>query len=59
VGTVDVELAARKPGFKLVKRSPSEPLRITDDPRQPELADGVRYIRPYQPVNFELIFESE
>jgi beta-lactamase regulating signal transducer with metallopeptidase domain len=61
VGTHDIELVGsnRRYGYKLVRRIPSEPLRITDDPDQPELEDGVRYIRPNQPIGFMLVFAKE
>jgi hypothetical protein len=58
VGTHDVELVGNNPrfGYKLVKRTPAEPLRITDDPRKPDVENGIRYIRPNQPVEFQLLF---
>lgn len=58
IGTHDVELFGYNDrlGYELAKRTPSEPLRITDDPNQPELEDGIRYIRPNQPLTLELIF---
>lgn len=61
VGTHDVELFGenRRFGYKLISRTPSEPLRITDDPNQPELEDGIRYIHPDKPVHFELVFARD
>lgn len=58
VGTHDVELFGinERFGYKLVARAPSEPLRITDDPNRRELEDGIRYIRPNQTVEFQLVF---
>ena len=60
VGTYDVELIGnnRRFNYKLKERIPSEPLRITDNPAQPELVDGIRYIRPNQPVEFRLLFTA-
>lgn len=61
VGTHDVELFGenRRFGYKLISRTPSEPLRITDDPNQPELKDGIRYIHPDKPIHFELVFARD
>ncbi|MEN6365636.1 MAG: M56 family metallopeptidase [Thermoguttaceae bacterium] len=61
VGTYDVEFFGwnTRFGYKLVKRTPSEPLRITDDQNQPELKDGIRYIRPNQPAEFQLVFTKD
>lgn len=61
VGTHDVELFGenRRFGYKLISRTPSEPLRITDDPNQPELEDGIRYIHPDKPVHFELVLARD
>ncbi|NUQ63348.1 MAG: pentapeptide repeat-containing protein [Pirellulales bacterium] len=61
IGTHDVELfgSNRRFGYKLLSRTPSEPLRITDDPNHLELKDGIRYIRPNQPIEFKLIFAKE
>src|SRR6185503_9759030 len=58
VGTQDIELVGNNQrfGYKLVKRMPAEPLRITDDPRKPDVENGIRYIRPNQPVAFQLVF---
>jgi hypothetical protein len=58
VGTHDIELIGNNGrfGFKLARRTPSEPLRITDNPNQAELLNGIRYIRPNQPVEFQLVF---
>jgi beta-lactamase regulating signal transducer with metallopeptidase domain len=60
VGTYDVELFGnnKRDGYELVSRTPSEPLRITDDPNQPELEDGYRYIRPNQPLELQLVFKK-
>ncbi|QDT88439.1 carboxypeptidase regulatory-like domain-containing protein [Gimesia algae] len=61
VGTHDVELFGQNQrfGHKLISRTPSEPLRITDDPNQPELEDGIRYIHPDKPVHFELVYARD
>ncbi|MCI0335751.1 MAG: carboxypeptidase regulatory-like domain-containing protein [Planctomycetes bacterium] len=61
VGTHDIDLVGnnQRVGYTLIKRTPSEPLRITDDPNKPEVEDGIRYIRPNQPVEFKLIFAKE
>lgn len=60
VGTHDIEIYgdSQRDGYRLVGRTPSEPLRITDDPTKPELENGIRYIRPGVPVEFELVFEK-
>lgn len=60
IGTHDVELfgSNERFGYRLASRKPSEPLRITDDPNKPDVEDGVRYIRPREPVEFELVFEK-
>jgi beta-lactamase regulating signal transducer with metallopeptidase domain len=60
VGTYDVELIGnnRRFSYKLKERTPSEPLRITDNPDQAELVNGIRYIRPNQPVKFRLVFTA-
>ncbi|WP_417392112.1 carboxypeptidase regulatory-like domain-containing protein [Gimesia sp.] len=61
VGTHDVELFGENQllGYKLISRTPSEPLRITDDPEMPILKDGFRYIRPNQSINFMLVFAPD
>jgi hypothetical protein len=61
VGTHDIEIIGdnQRFGYKLAKRTPSEPLRITDDPEQPELENGVRYIHPNRPLELELEFVKE
>ena len=60
VGTRDIELEAgnNRIGYELAGRTPAEPLRISDDPNQPELDGGIRYILPNRPVKFELIFDK-
>ena len=61
IGTHDVELFGYNTrfGYTLVRRTPAEPLRITDDPNKPEVEDGIRYIRPHEPVEFELAFAKK
>jgi beta-lactamase regulating signal transducer with metallopeptidase domain len=61
VGTHDIELFGNngREGYKLARRSPSEPLRITDDPTKPEVENGIRYIRPNKPAEFKLVFAKD
>ncbi|QDT76636.1 Regulatory protein BlaR1 [Gimesia maris] len=61
IGTHDVELVCeyQRLGYKLVSRTPSEPLRITDDPEMPFVKDGFRYIRPNESINFMLVFAPD
>lgn len=58
IGTHDVEIIGSNSrfGYRLVSRTPAEPLRITDDPSMPELKDGIRYLRPNKPVEFQLVY---
>lgn len=61
IGTHDVEIfgSNSRYGYRLKSRTPSEPLRITDDPNMPELKDGIRYIRPGKPLEFKLVYAPD
>ena len=59
VDEAELVITGHKKGYRLVKRTPAEPLRLTDDPNQAEVENGIRYVHPDRPLKLELIFERD